>query len=300
MYTLVGVLMLGFLLIFCLQVLLFLFVSLVMQGGFTSKQDLDGFHLVGTIFSIPVFVYGLASALTMATEFVRDTFNGHHFFRSILRWNAVIIDWIAFALFLGIPLLVMIYRLFTSSYWWEATALTWIGCVMLSYALFCLGVFVFEIMGALELLSHHPGFETRAVTWYNLLHRAILVRQLHTYSGVRHRTFYIEGNHELPSANDSYDTSKLADHEHVQERITLYTRFTQALPDNIFFEYDSPLRQYNIEDVLDRTVYVTDATWNLEKLFCRRKALRSVVVVNGPSRITESQVRYHFSLRARL
>jgi len=291
MYTLVSILMLGFLLIFCLQVLLFLFVSLVMEGGFTSKQDLDWFHLAGTLLSIPVFVYGLASALTMASEFVNDTFNGHHFFRSILRWNAVYIDWIAFAVFLGIPLLVMIFKMFTSAYWWEATALTWFGCVLFSYSLFCLAVFVFEIWGALELLSHHPGFENRGnINWWNLLKRAVLVRQLYTYSGVRHRTFYIEGSHELPTPNDSYEKSKLADHEHVQEKISLYTKLTQALPDRVFFEYDSPKRQYNIEDVLDRTVYVTDATWNLEKLFCRRKALRSVVVVNGPSRITNSQV----------
>lgn len=34
----------------------------------------------------------------------------------------------------------------------------------------------------------------------------------------------------------------------------------------------------------------TDATWNLEKLFCRRKKARSVIVVNGPSAITNAQV----------
>jgi lipase ATG15 len=292
-YTLVAVLMMGFLLIFCLQVLLFLFVSLIMEGGFTSKQELNWFHLFGTVLSIPVFVYGLASALTMASEFVLDTWTGHHFFRSILRWNAVYIDWIAFAVFLGIPLVVMIARMFTNEYWWEATALTWFSCVAISYALFCFAVFVYEIWGALELLSHHPSYENTSVSirnWLRLLKRAVLLRQLHTYSGVRHRTFYIEGARTLPTPNESYTDSKLADHEHVQEKVKLWCKFTQLLPNCMFYEYGTPKRQYNIEDVLDRTVFVTDATWNLEKLFCRRKAARTMVVVNGPSRVTDPQV----------
>jgi len=292
-YTLVAVLMMGFLLIFCLQVLLFLFVSLVMEGGFTSKQNLNMFHLLGTILSIPVFVYGLASALTMASEFVHDTWQGHHFFRTILRWNAVYIDWIAFFLFLGIPMIVMVFKLFTSQHWWEPTALTWVGCVLFAFCWFCLAVFVFEIWGALELLSHHPNYESEDLTFLNfgkLLKRAILLRQLHQFAGVRHRTFYIEGSSELPTPNESYDQSELADHEHVQERVSLYSRLTQKMPEQWFEEYETPVRQFNIEDVLDSTVFVTDATWNLEKLFCRRREARSVLVVNGPSRITDPQV----------
>ena len=68
------------------------------------------------------------------------------------------------------------------------------------------------------------------------------------------------------------------------------SKFTQRMPDDWFFEYEHPKRQFNIEDVLDREVFVTDATWNLEKLFCRRKKARSVYVVNGPSAITDAQV----------
>lgn len=287
-YTLVSVLMMGFLLIFCLQVLLFLFVSLVMEGGLTSKQNLSIFHLVGAIFSIPIFVYGLASALTMATEFVIDTWEGHHFFRTILRWNAVNVDWIAFALFLGIPLVTMIVNMFISEHWWERTALTWFICITISYFSFCLAVFVYEIWGALELLSHHRNYQV--VNVVDLLKTAIMLRQVHRYAGVRHRTFFIEGSRDLPTPNDSYDTSQLADHEFVQERVSLYSKFTQMLPDNWFVEYHPPLRQFNVEDVLDRTVFVTDTTWNLEKLFCRRQAARAVMVVNGPSRVTDSQV----------
>jgi hypothetical protein len=157
-YTLVMVLMMGFLLIFCLQVLLFLFVSLIMEGGLTSKQRLSVFYLLGTLFSIPIFSYGLGSVLTMATEFVHDTWQGQFFFQSILHWNAVSIDLVSFALFLGIPLAVMLSHMFTNKHWSQTTALTWFGCVTAAFCLFCFAVFVFEIWGALGLFSHHPKY----------------------------------------------------------------------------------------------------------------------------------------------
>ena len=297
-YTLVSVLMMGFLLIFCIQVLLFLFVSLAQKGGLTSKQNLNWFALMGSILSIPIFVYGLASALTMATEFVLDTWQGNQFFRSVLKVSVVAIDWFYFLFYLGIPFTVMITQMFTNDHWWEVTALTWFKCITFTFCIFCLVVFIIEIWGALELLAHHPDYALTDMHIKNvgvLLKRAILLRQLHGYSGVRHRTFLIEGTKAYPSSNVSYEQSELADTEHVKTSISLYTRFTQWLPDRWFYEYDHIKRQFNIEDVLDRTVFVTDSTWNLEKLFCRRQEARSVLVVNGPSRITPAQTISSFA-----
>ena len=282
-YALVTVLMMGFLLIFCLQVLLFLFVSLVMEGGLSSKQSLNVFHLLGVIFSIPIFIYGLSSALTMASEFVMDTWEGHTFFRTILRWSSVFIDWYCFIAFLGIPICVMMYEMFVSEHFWERTALTWFACVTFTYCIFCLGVFVFEIWGALELLSHHPDhglidLHIRRVGKF--LKRAILLRQLHSYCGVRNRTFFIEGGSALPTANDSYDQSELADHEYSAESISLYSRFTQRMPDNWFYEYERPKRQFNIEDVLDREVFVTGmliSLWLFVMLFAKKISLTLVL-----------------------
>eukprot|EP00522_Entomoneis_paludosa_P011926 CAMPEP_0172439516 /NCGR_PEP_ID=MMETSP1065-20121228/474_1 /TAXON_ID=265537 /ORGANISM="Amphiprora paludosa, Strain CCMP125" /LENGTH=969 /DNA_ID=CAMNT_0013188207 /DNA_START=79 /DNA_END=2988 /DNA_ORIENTATION=- len=303
-YTLVAVLMMGFLLIFALQVLLFLFVSLVTEGGLTSQQNLNFAHLLGTVLSIPLFVYGLASALTMSTEFVADTWQGHSFFRSVLRISPTIIDWYSFLAFMGLPLGVMLYYMWTGdstsseSVWWEMTALTWFWCITISYAIFCFVVFAVEIMGALELLSHHPDYALLEVGFRNVgkfLKRAILLRQLHSYSGVRNRTFYVEGSNTLPGNNDSYDA--LADTEFARETTSWYSKLMvkYAEADNgtgrqLFIEYDSPKRQYNIEDVLDRTVFVTDATWNLEKFYCRRSKARTVLVVNGPSRVYPRQM----------
>ncbi|CAJ1969774.1 unnamed protein product [Cylindrotheca closterium] len=292
-YTLIAVLMMGFLLIFCLQVLLFLFVSLVMEGGLSSNQKLNVFHLVGAVLSIPYFVYGLASTLTMGSEFVLDTWNGHKFFRSILRWSPVFIDWFSFFAFLGIPLIVMITRMFQSPTFWEDTALAWFGCVTVYFCLFSFGVFVFEIWGALELLSHHPKYallDLNIGAVREFARRAIMLRMQHAYSGLRTRTFFVEGGQALPTANESYEETENVDTEFVITTISLWTRFSQWLPDKFFFEYDPPKRQFNIEDVLDREYFVTDATWSLEKAFCRRSKARSVMVVNGESALTSAQV----------
>lgn len=303
-YSLVAVLMMGFLLIFALQVILFLFVSLVTEGGLTSNQSLNYPHVFGTILSTPVFVYGLASSLTMATEFVADTWRGHSFLRTIVD-ASVFIDWYSFITFFGVPLSVMLYQMFTGdisssdSNWWQYTAFAWFVSISLAYCIFCFAVFCMEVWGALELLSHHPNFPMVDVTLLNmgkLLKRAILLRQLQQYSGQVHRTFYIEGADTLPNNNESISDEN-ADDEFVQETYSWYSRLMvkYAEADNgsgkqFFIEYDTPKRQFNVEDVLDRTVFVTDSTWNLEKFYCRRSRARTVMVVNGPSRIKQSQM----------
>jgi len=297
-YTLITVLMVGFLLIFAIQVLFFLFVSLISNVGLTSKQSLDWYQLAGTLLSIPVLVYGLASALTMATEFVSDTWNGHEFFRSVLMIPSAVIDWFYLVMYLGLPLGVLLWNMFTSEHWWVVTALTWFGSVTVAYCVFCGVVFVVEILGALELLAHHPDHELLDLRWRNVgafLGRAIVLRQIQAYSGTRVRTFLIEGTKEYPSANVSYDESDLADREHTEETISMYSKFTRMMAWAGWFEtYESPKRMYNVEDVLDRIVYVTDSSWSLEKFFCRRKDSRQVLVVNGPSRILPSQAMSSF------
>jgi len=295
-YTLITFLMIGFLLIFSIQVVFFLFVNLIAGVGLTSKQSLDWYHLAGTILSAPVMVYGLASALTMATEFTLDTWNGHEFFRSVLRIPSVAIDWFYMIMYLGLPLGVMLIKMFTSEHWWAETAMTWFGSVAVTYCVFCGVVFIVEIKGALELLAHHPEYHLPDLNWRNVgffLAKAIVLRQNHAYSGTRVRTFLIEGTKDYPSANVSYADSELADTEHTEETISIYSKFTRMIASigfvGCYETYENPKRVYNVEDVLDRITYVTDSSWNLEKLFCRRKESRNVLIVNGPSRIFPSQ-----------
>lgn len=64
-YTLVTILFLGFLFVFALQVLLFLFIALPVDGGYTSSggSAVDVIGLISTLLSFPVMLHGLASLM---------------------------------------------------------------------------------------------------------------------------------------------------------------------------------------------------------------------------------------------
>ena len=64
-YTLVTILFLGFLFVFALQVLLFLFIALPVDGGYTSSEGsaVDVIGLISTLLSFPVMLHGLASLM---------------------------------------------------------------------------------------------------------------------------------------------------------------------------------------------------------------------------------------------
>jgi len=63
-YTLITILFLGFLFVLCFQVLLFLFVALPVDSGYTSNSTtFDALALVSTIFSIPIMLYGMSSLM---------------------------------------------------------------------------------------------------------------------------------------------------------------------------------------------------------------------------------------------
>jgi hypothetical protein len=101
----------------------------------------------------------------------------------------------------------------------------------------------------------------------------------------------MDSSQELPNPSDSYDASELANHEHVQEEVSWYSKWMVWLAPNwMFADYNMPCHQYNVEDVLDRMIFVTNSSWSLEKFFCHRKATCTIVVVHGPSRITTAQV----------
>jgi hypothetical protein len=79
-YSLFCVFFLGFLVIFCLQLLLFLISDLTIEVGLTSKGDIHPFEAVGCILALPLYVVGLASSLVIAGAFVVDTWKGTYFY----------------------------------------------------------------------------------------------------------------------------------------------------------------------------------------------------------------------------
>jgi len=72
-YTLITILLLGFLFVFSLQVLLFLFIALPVDGGYTSIGSLDTVGIVSTLLSFPIMLHGLSSLMgKLMVECLRD------------------------------------------------------------------------------------------------------------------------------------------------------------------------------------------------------------------------------------
>ena len=79
-YTLVTIIFVGFLFVFCCQVLLFLGINLPVNSDQAWK--IPPLHVVSTLLSIPILLYGFSSLMTMGCAFVIDANRGGALFRS--------------------------------------------------------------------------------------------------------------------------------------------------------------------------------------------------------------------------
>lgn len=298
-YTLVVVFMSGFLFIFCFQILLFLFLDAVTEMGATSKQDLEVWPFLGTALSIPIFVHGFSSAIAIAGGFVADTWNGHPFLRSMGSWDVVITEWIAFLIFLGIPIFTVAVTLLAGSEnWWQISSLTWYSCVFVFYGYFAFAIMYYEIQACFDLAeqldqSRYVGRVGHGMGFKGLIRRAIFLRQVHRLSGVRHSMYLVGGHHgKLPL--DSYSLSD--DYEAHRETMGLYTKMTlRPRFERFFTVLDPPIRVYSVDEARGISPFITSNTWTLEKIYCRHRKDRAITVVSGPSAISTHQAKSSFA-----
>eukprot|EP00984_Skeletonema_dohrnii_P019076 scaffold9061_cov140-Skeletonema_dohrnii-CCMP3373.AAC.5 len=79
-YSLIVIIFVGFLFVFCCQVLLFLGIALPVNAN--QAWSIPQIHLFSTLLSVPVLLYGLTSLMTMGCAFVIDAHRGGALFRS--------------------------------------------------------------------------------------------------------------------------------------------------------------------------------------------------------------------------
>ena len=104
-YTLIAFLMSGFLFVFCVQLILSLFLGLLFESGLTDNAEtFTVLVFVGILFSIPVFLFAMANMMTIAMAFIADTWNGQKFMKTILerdnildRLSATVYAFVSFA-----------------------------------------------------------------------------------------------------------------------------------------------------------------------------------------------------------
>jgi len=278
-YTIVCLFFCCFLFIFCFQVLLFLFMDLVAELGIVQNLSIDVPAFLGTLFATPVFVMGLASAMTMAGTFLVDTWQGHTFLRSMLQWETTVLtEWIAFAVFLGVPMCTMIGTLMAQrDDWWEVTSLTWFYCVFAYYCCFVIAVIYYEIDSAVFILRKlNPDSN-----WKVLFRRAVMTRQNFQFSGVKRTVRMVNKQSEDQTVG--------------RERVDLYSRITRMSCCRLLFKtLDTPQQLRSTSDMLGESRFVTAHTWSLEKIFCWNHNAQTIAVVKGPFALHVSQMRSSF------
>lgn len=257
MYAIVTAFWTGFLFIFCLQVLLFVFLDLTIQVGATTKQSANGLAAFGVILSIPAFVYGLASCLVIAGAFIIDTWRGHNLIKNFTfaKVNVVVVEWIFFAFFLGLPILVFCSSLLAGSdQFWEITSLSWFIFVLIFYCIFAFNVVFYEIRACYEVYKNrYKGDEN---TYWHVFKQSILLRQRSTYSGQKTVTYL-----SLGAFRDSEETDKGGEenmiaetrHEYMSWRakLTKWDPVTTKGRLKMYEELDKPMRVYTVDDARD-------------------------------------------------
>jgi|AntRauTorckE5430_2_1112549.scaffolds.fasta_scaffold00427_8 hypothetical protein len=129
-YTLVAFLMSGFLFIFCVQLILFLFLGLTIESGLTSSEESFTFLVfVGTLFAIPAYLFAMANMMTIAMAFTVDTWNGQRLMKTIMSWDSVFMDWLATSVYIFVPFVVGAISLFARlDDWWDRVLISWYVC----------------------------------------------------------------------------------------------------------------------------------------------------------------------------
>lgn len=259
-------------------------------------------HTNRIVLGIFVFTYGFALGLVIAGAFVADAWSGHDlvklfFFKN--RYGNVLVDWVFFCFFVLFPVLVMcITLLMRRDDAWSITMLFWFACVSVFFVIFAVNSVYFELKGALSFLSKRQDMLGEG--FWHLVKTCILLKQTAVYSGYRTEKYLACSDTVRMEVDRSIPDSSILEWSR-QERVGLWARITKfsllstASPSKwtpqLFSPVDPPEPLYTIEDVQELRPYVTKHTWSLERLFCRPRNSRYVVIVGGPGALTKGQIR---------
>lgn len=251
MYFVVTAFWTGFFFVFCLQVLLFLFLDLAIEVGATDKKEANWGAALGVIFSFVPFVYGLASALVIAGAFIQDAWSGHYLIRNftLRRFSMVAVEWMFFGAFLGLPLVIMcLMMLGGSDRWWEVASLAWFSCVLAFFTLFAANVIFYELRCCYLVIKNMGEVQGGGIR--DTLLRALQMRMIATYSGRKTVRFLAYG-----SIKDSEYTDKSSRDNKIdgtlRESLSLKAQLSLKAGCGLFNTLEEPKRIFTVDDARD-------------------------------------------------
>ena len=201
-YTAVAFLMSGFMFNFCVQVFLYLFLGLVTELGGVGREVDDAFTFLpfmGILLSIPVFLIAFANMMTLAMVFVQNTWNGHHFTKTALKWKSVIVDWVALLVFVVVPILVGTISLSLNvDDWWNQTLLAWMICVFCYFLVFSMFAIYHEVNGCYQLIRGEMEKEGPPPSFGRICLEAIKIEMHYTLDIVETLDYFSSEIDEAP------------------------------------------------------------------------------------------------------
>lgn len=299
---LISALTIGFFFVFCIQVILYLFLGLAIEGGLTSSQEYDYMAFTATILAIPIFIYSMASAMAMGVSFVVDAASGNELVRSICGWETVWVEWVVFLIYVAVPLLTGSIALWSGSdKWWDYAASIWILGVFLFFVAYCGMVTYSEVRGCLELMRWHPklihkkidrklAIDEQGLFSWDVIKRAIMIRQKQRF-GCNVEVSYVSESCGV-NPNESYEEKKLKYADTFEETKTLFDKMVLRISDTGYFfkRLEDPKPLYSIGDIVQSAPILTSESWSLAKIYCLGSSAHSISVLRGDHALKRSQI----------
>ena len=233
--------------------------------------------------------------MVIAQVFVVDTWKGGKFLKTTFLWDSVVVDWMTFFIFFGLPTIVGSISLYTGTKdWWPITSLSWIVLVLIYYFFFAVAVIIYEVTGCFELIKYHPKLREGSngnndhESCFGTLGYAIKLRLKQRYSGYE-TLHHVANGSESNQSELSYSEMKQMDS--MKSFVSpLSSLSRQKFMNCLYNVYDEPVKAYDVGEVLEFTPFVTNSSWGLEVMFCRDRNANFVAIVDGEAALTKSQV----------
>eukprot|EP00804_Cyclotella_cryptica_P008105 CCRYP_004599-RA/>CCRYP_004599-RA protein AED:0.04 eAED:0.04 QI:305/1/1/1/1/1/9/380/1018 len=299
-YTLVTILFVGFLFVFCFQVLLFLVVALPVYSGYStgSRNDVSELSILSTLLAFPVMLYGMSSLMAMGSAFVMDTWRGGTLFRSN------VVEMLNMFVFLIAPVTtLMICLMAKAEESWRITAGVWCGLVIVTFCVWSLAVTIREVKACfwlVEKLFYKPpeGNLLPEVKWRKMMAIArisLLKSQTARYAGTRKERYYVAGT-DTVDGDDEKGFSSSGEYTPVERKTSLYSRLTAlecCTRINLFDKLDPPKRVWKPNELLETPSIMTKNNWVMQRMWCGgADRQQKVIIANGPHALTPIQVKY--------
>jgi len=301
-YVLITAFWTGFLLVFCVQVLLFLALDLAIELGETSNSPtaVKVSKAIGTILAFPVLVYGFSSVLCMAGSYITDAYRGHYLIRTF--FTPVTVEWLFFLFFIGFPVFGMCLSLIHGAdRWWDITLLVWCTCILVFFVIFCAIVVWYELRACWAIVKRR--YHDESGCFLDVLNKCILLRQTSMYGGRKKTISLSYGTIVDTEYTDKHSIRSRSGGDSVtepEEYISLWANLTMrpklGMDDGGWGWFqtlgsDEEEKIFTLDEVRDVRPFVTSFNWSLEKVFCRQTNSRYIAIVHGPGALTVQQMR---------